>query len=822
MKTKKVLALLVLTAMIMSIVPAMAFGAISVDRSRVIEPEGSVAAIAGTIKVGDEGQEFKLIIVDPDTDFDEEIYIASSRSAVDRFFYSVRGNWFEVSYINGVGNNNTVGVIGGSYGDYALSSAISSTSKEITIKVISSAQGTSRIAFGLDSEVRPGNAWDNTLNYAYSRGGTDASYIIGGARYPITFTSPRAETIKLAHSPDSGKYANNVDSYLFTATVLTAGEVPASGIEVTFSIISGTGARLSATKATTNSSGKASVSVFSSRQGEVKIQAKATGVRDASNIEAAYFDSTGIISIKTEDAADQKVARVTGNKQFGLIAYDVNGVRVDFLGLGIDKGAYSNLTNPRSIADLQEVGESDLDFEERIPEMYVGADQKATKLELYADVTKKPTGASLAPSHIFYSVNVNSGDLWVNIPYDRLNRDGDYEVKIYLANGTSVVYTFNVRDQGDIVKITLSYGSTSFAAGSYLPPPTVTTEDADGYKEWFFGGSYLTANTPLGISDASFLDGKIGSNGAFKLKDDKSGLITMTLIDKTLNIVADPLDINIQKPASYLKLTAPSVTAVGGEANVTIELVDIDGQLAAVGIEAESASATIITRPADSVASASNVDISSFKNGKASVKVSCNAEGDVIVRAIITEVIKNAPWTAKPNPDYDATAAAAATPANPYDEPEFLYETYGGRTYTGITTVSFGKASAGAGTLIFIIGAPSFVSGTTPYAAESPAFIENGRTFLGVRDIGTAIGATVEWDQDTQTATLSKDNITVKVTVGSDSIAVTKGGVTTEVATDAAAVNKDGRVYLPFRVLLEAFGYTVTWDDATQAIICTI
>ena len=110
------------------------------------------------------------------------------------------------------------------------------------------------------------------------------------------------------------------------------------------------------------------------------------------------------------------------------------------------------------------------------------------------------------------------------------------------------------------------------------------------------------------------------------------------------------------------------------------------------------------------------------------------------------------------------------------------------------------------------------LDGSNAVAAESPAFIENGRTFLGVRDMGNAIGAVIAWDQPTQTATLSKDGIVVKVVVGANSISVTKDSVTSEIAIDAPAQNKDGRVYLPFRAVLEAFGYTVTWDQATLSV----
>ncbi|MCL2122372.1 MAG: copper amine oxidase N-terminal domain-containing protein, partial [Clostridiales bacterium] len=130
--------------------------------------------------------------------------------------------------------------------------------------------------------------------------------------------------------------------------------------------------------------------------------------------------------------------------------------------------------------------------------------------------------------------------------------------------------------------------------------------------------------------------------------------------------------------------------------------------------------------------------------------------------------------------------------------------------------------SGAGGTLNFTIGAPSYVVGNQAFIAESPAFIENGRTFLGVRDIGNAINGQIEWDQATQTATVSKDNIVVKITVGASNIAITKSGVTAEEAIDAPAQNRAGRVYLPFRALLEAFGYSVEWDQATQAIICTV
>ena len=842
MKTKKVLALLVLAAMIMSIVPAMAFGAINVDVSRVIPPEGTKAAVAGTYGAADgwngtaDGQVFTVMLtrIGVGAWASDDLWVATNRPNSDSFFYMKSGVWELIPKADEV--SGSPGTYKLDLANVATNLAGSTTTREMSFKVISTAAGTSQIAFGITPTDTGtyGTGAVNTYQYANSRT-ADAAAILanenGGKRNPITFTSPRAAKISVEGPITSlvansvadytgsdkakfggryeGKYGNGVDSYTVTATVLTGSEVPVNGQDVTWTIVSGTGASLSVTRSTTNTAGRADVKVYSTRQGDVTVRGRTSiGAGTDYGFVIVNFASTGIIRIKDEDPNNQKVARSTGDpKTFAISAYDANGNRVDFTKMGIPENRYKNATtvtgNPTA-------------------DMYIGAKDSAKKLELYAEIVKKPSGASLVAGNLTYGVDKWNGNVLINVPWSGLNRDGEYEIKVYLPNGNAVIYTFNVKDQGDIVRLELDYGSTSYAAGSYLPSPWVKTYDEEDYSVWKKFDVYNAdgGDGRLSLSDASYLDGKIADDGSFKLKDDKSGPIYMTLVDRTLNLVARQ-DLEIRKPASYLKLTAPSVTAVGGEASIDIELVDIDGNLAAVGLDSAEARATIIPpTPEGAIASASEVDASKFASGKANVKVSSNVEGDINVRVIITETTKPVPGKIVYQED-PAGNYILDNDGNPEIDTD-LTEYYGGRTYTGATTVAFGKVSEGGGTLIFMIGAPSFVAGIKPYAAESPAFIENGRTFLGVRDIGTAIGATIEWDQDSQTATISKDVISVKVTVGADTIAVTKNGVTTEVSTDAAAINKDGRVYLPFRLLLEAFGYTVTWDEATQAIICTI
>ena len=121
-----------------------------------------------------------------------------------------------------------------------------------------------------------------------------------------------------------------------------------------------------------------------------------------------------------------------------------------------------------------------------------------------------------------------------------------------------------------------------------------------------------------------------------------------------------------------------------------------------------------------------------------------------------------------------------------------------------------------------MISSPSYLVGGVPVAGTSTPFVENGRTYLGIRDMAYSMGIVgdenVKWDNAAQTATITKDGITVQVIVGANAIKVTKDGVTTEVAIDAPAQNKDGRVFLPFRAVFEAFGYSVEY--ANGVITC--
>lgn len=100
---------------------------------------------------------------------------------------------------------------------------------------------------------------------------------------------------------------------------------------------------------------------------------------------------------------------------------------------------------------------------------------------------------------------------------------------------------------------------------------------------------------------------------------------------------------------------------------------------------------------------------------------------------------------------------------------------------------------------------------------DVPPQLINGRTMVPLRVIFEALGATVNWDDPTQTVTSTRENTTVSLTIGVPSITV-NGSV---IALDTAPCVIDGRTLVPARAVSEAFGLSVAWDDASWTVYIT-
>lgn len=95
---------------------------------------------------------------------------------------------------------------------------------------------------------------------------------------------------------------------------------------------------------------------------------------------------------------------------------------------------------------------------------------------------------------------------------------------------------------------------------------------------------------------------------------------------------------------------------------------------------------------------------------------------------------------------------------------------------------------------------------------DVPPSLINGRTMVPLRAIFEALGATVEWDGATSTATATRGETVVKLTIGAETMYVNGEGK----KLDAPGTIVSGRTLVPLRAVSEAFACGVSWDGPTR------
>jgi putative sterol carrier protein len=94
--------------------------------------------------------------------------------------------------------------------------------------------------------------------------------------------------------------------------------------------------------------------------------------------------------------------------------------------------------------------------------------------------------------------------------------------------------------------------------------------------------------------------------------------------------------------------------------------------------------------------------------------------------------------------------------------------------------------------------------------------LENGRTLVPMRAIFEALGASVEWDEQTKTVTAKKFTTEIKISIGGKALKNSE-----EVTLDVPAKIVDGKTLVPLRFVGEALGAQVEWDSNTKTISIT-
>lgn len=97
---------------------------------------------------------------------------------------------------------------------------------------------------------------------------------------------------------------------------------------------------------------------------------------------------------------------------------------------------------------------------------------------------------------------------------------------------------------------------------------------------------------------------------------------------------------------------------------------------------------------------------------------------------------------------------------------------------------------------------------------DQPPVIVNDRTMVPMRAIFEALGANVDWNAETRTATGSKCGIYIDFQI--DEPYMLKNTITIELDAPATLIN--GYTMLPVRAVAESFGVEVSWEAETRTV----
>ncbi|MEG2380263.1 MAG: stalk domain-containing protein, partial [Oscillospiraceae bacterium] len=92
--------------------------------------------------------------------------------------------------------------------------------------------------------------------------------------------------------------------------------------------------------------------------------------------------------------------------------------------------------------------------------------------------------------------------------------------------------------------------------------------------------------------------------------------------------------------------------------------------------------------------------------------------------------------------------------------------------------------------------------------------IKDDRTLVPLRAIFTELGASVDWNEDTETVTAKKDNTVVTMQIGNTNYKVNN----TEKTLDVPAQLINSRTLIPVRAVAESFDCDVSWNEDIRVV----
>jgi hypothetical protein len=229
------------------------------------------------------------------------------------------------------------------------------------------------------------------------------------------------------------------------------------------------------------------------------------------------------------------------------------------------------------------------------------------------------------------------------------------------------------------------------------------------------------------------------------------------------------------------------------EIEVTEGNIDLDIDVAKIGGDKDR---DLIIKVKGDSSKASTIEI---KNGKVDL-TRYVAEGDVELKVTGDAVVENS--SELNGKDLDLGA--------------FKEENAAKLVVAKVITPADGNTGAGK-EVEFVIGESKFKVDGEEKTMDTAPYIKDGRTMLPVRYVAEALGVSEDniiWNNATRTVTIFKGNRTVFISIGSAELKVNG----TPLYMDTVAEIKDDRTMLPISFVGKALGAQVDWDDATRTV----
>ncbi|NYB73205.1 glucosaminidase domain-containing protein [Sedimentibacter hydroxybenzoicus DSM 7310] len=103
--------------------------------------------------------------------------------------------------------------------------------------------------------------------------------------------------------------------------------------------------------------------------------------------------------------------------------------------------------------------------------------------------------------------------------------------------------------------------------------------------------------------------------------------------------------------------------------------------------------------------------------------------------------------------------------------------------------------------------------------SDPEPFIKNDRTFVPIRIIAEELDAEVSWDNEKRIVHISKDDMQVSLVIDSHLIEYTIDNETIYNLSDVAPLIQDDRTFVPIRLVSNALGVGIDWDNDKRAVV---